>query len=268
MLLPRIQADPPWPALPLPPVSRPPIPDLGPLIPGLPVPAPGPGVCRTCHGPAPEAARSCWCCRTVTAALGHGCPPVVVGCCYRPGDRAHAALRGYKDAAVPAARRRFTAMVAATVASASAHLPDVGAGAADAVCPVPPSRCRQAPSGPVLAVVGLAPPLCHLPVVTLRRGSSALDHLRAERGAFEPMSPVSGLGIVVVDDTWTTGAQARSAAAALADAGAQVLAIVVAGRCVDPTASSVAGRWWQRVTGEALGCPRRGNHTPLPPALP
>lgn len=268
MLLPRIQADPPWPAVPLLPVSRPPMPGLGPMVPGLPVPAPGPGVCRTCHGPAPETARSCWCCRTVTTTLGHGCPPVVVGCCYRPGDRAHAALRGYKDASVPAARRRFTAMVAATVASASTHLPDVGAGAADAVCPVPPSRCRQAPSGPVQAVVGLAPPLCHLPVVALRREPSALDHLRAARGAFQPMSPVSGLGIVVVDDTWTTGAQARSAAAALAHAGARVLAIVVAGRCVDPTASPVAGRWWQRVTGEALGPRHRDRDTPLPPALP
>lgn len=250
---------------PLPPPPGQPSPEPGAAVPGLPVPSGGPGVCCTCHGPAPTGTRCCWCCRAITAALGRPCPPVVVGCCYRPGDRAHAALRGYKDAAFAAARRRFTAMVAATVTVAARS--GIGTGVADAVCPVPPTRPRRAGTAPVLTVVRLSPVLRALPVVTLRVEPVPVGHLRADRRAFAPVSPVAGLRVLVVDDTWTTGAHARSAAAALEDAGATVHAIVVAGRCVDPTASAVAGRWWRRATEEALrsraGRPQRAGDQAL-----
>lgn len=247
---------PPSPTLLQPPPTAP-----GPPVPGLPVPAHGPGVCRSCHGPVPDAVAQCWCCRAATARLGGPCPPVAVGCCYRSGDRAHAALRGYKDATSAAARRRFTAMVAATLA-AVAGAQGLGSGTVDAVCPVPPTRRRPAVATPVLAAVRLVPGLQDLPVTALHAQPVPVSHLRPDRRAFAPSSPVAGLSVLVVDDTWTTGAHARSAAAALEDRGATVRAIVVAGRCVDPTASAVARRWWQQATDEAL---RRRGYLPAGP---
>jgi len=86
-------------------VSRP----VGPSGLGVPVPPGGPGVCATCHGPARDGRRECWCCRAVAAALGHGpgpSPVVPVALC-RTGDRLHSVLRGYKDAPAVAARRHF-----------------------------------------------------------------------------------------------------------------------------------------------------------------
>jgi phosphoribosylpyrophosphate synthetase len=63
------------------------------------------------------------------------------------------------------------------------------------------------------------------------------------------VTDVRGRRVLVVDDTWVTGARARSAAAALALAGAQVVAALVIGRAVDPDASPAVARWWSGLTG-------------------
>jgi orotate phosphoribosyltransferase len=45
---------------------------------------------------------------------------------------------------------------------------------------------------------------------------------------------VAGAGVLLIDDTWVSGASAQSAAAALKAAGARRVALVVLGRHVDP----------------------------------
>ena len=47
---------------------------------------------------------------------------------------------------------------------------------------------------------------------------------------FEVTRRLSGESVLLIDDTWTTGASAQSAAAALAEAGAGAVAAVVIGR--------------------------------------
>jgi predicted amidophosphoribosyltransferase len=47
---------------------------------------------------------------------------------------------------------------------------------------------------------------------------------------FEPIGALSGEAVLLIDDTWTTGASAQSAAAALREAGAGPVAAVVIGR--------------------------------------
>jgi orotate phosphoribosyltransferase len=46
---------------------------------------------------------------------------------------------------------------------------------------------------------------------------------------------VSGEDVLLVDDTWVSGASAQSAAAALKLAGARRVAIIVLGRHIDPS---------------------------------
>jgi adenine/guanine phosphoribosyltransferase-like PRPP-binding protein len=60
---------------------------------------------------------------------------------------------------------------------------------------------------------------------------------------------VAGSRLVLVDDTWTTGARAQSAASALAAGGAEVEAVVVLGRVVTPVAGAPTGGWWERHVG-------------------
>jgi orotate phosphoribosyltransferase len=57
---------------------------------------------------------------------------------------------------------------------------------------------------------------------------------------FAPTTSVSGDRILIVGDTFTSGARTQSAASALQLAGARVVAILPIGRVVDPEFSDAA----------------------------
>ena len=52
-------------------------------------------------------------------------------------------------------------------------------------------------------------------------------------GRFRAAQPVTGAEVLLLDDTWASGASAQSAAAALKQAGAGSVAVVVIGRHVN-----------------------------------
>ena len=72
------------------------------------------------------------------------------------------------------------------------------------------------------------------PASAIRRLLGALGHERRPRAfdpsKFEPTGSSAGHAVLLIDDTWTTGASAESAAAALRRAGAGPIAAVVIGR--------------------------------------
>ena len=53
-------------------------------------------------------------------------------------------------------------------------------------------------------------------------------------GRYAPTMPLTGKNVLLVDDTWTQGRSAQSAAYALKQAGADSVALVVLGRHIDP----------------------------------
>jgi hypothetical protein len=231
---------------------------------GLSVPPVGPGVCAVCHGPARDGRPECWCCRAVSSALGGdavGCPRVVpIGLC-RTGDGLHSVLRGYKDAPAISARRHFASRLSSYYAAfLHAHGACV-AGAADStwdsVAVVPSSargrhRCGRSgeprPGHPLVSVVGAVASLAVLDRIVLAPGAAPVDHLAPDPAAFAVSGGAQGRKVLLLDDTWVTGARVRSAAAALAAAGAEVVAVVVAGRsvgAVDKAPVPSLARWWQ-----------------------
>ena len=220
---------------------------------GLAVPAPGPGTCVRCHGPARGARSECWCCRQVGARLGtdDGGPPVVPLALCRPGDELHSALRRYKDGPAVTARRHFACLLAEMLAAFLQEHRSCLHGAVgtwEAVAVVPSSR-RGSEAGacprPFDAVVAGVDSLATLPRVALGRGSSVAGHLHPAADAFVAGGPLVGTRVLLLDDTWVTGARARSAVTALSAAGAAVAAVLVIGRCVDPSASPDRARWWE-----------------------
>lgn len=219
---------------------------------GRAVPVAGPDVCRRCHGPTTRPGE-CWCCRRVGRLLGGRDPdvPVVPLAVCRPGDAWHGVLRRYKDAGAVAARAHFSAVLRARL---DRFLTDHGsclraaAGGWEALAVVP-TTARGAGRGvahPLVAVVrdsalGAAPTLAMGP------GGTSAAHLRPSPAAFAvprvgPSAPARR--VLVVDDTWVTGARARSAAAALAGAGHVVTGVLVLGLAVDPAAAPRVARWW------------------------
>lgn len=185
----------------------------------------------------------------------------------RPGDQLHSALRRYKDAPSISARRHYTALLAGFLRSYLLR-PDGWPGAVtvgyDAVAVVP-STGRGPSSGPGLRpfdrVAEAVPELAALRRVLLRRGWGTAGHLAPSSRAFELEGPGTGGRVLVLDDTWVTGARARSAASALARSGVAVAGIVVIGRAVDPGAGPLPSAWWARCLASAVGgqrlAPRR-----------
>ena len=231
---------------------------------GLAVPPVGPGVCATCHGPARDGPPMCWCCRAVSALLepvSDGCPLVVPVALCRTGDPLHTVLRGYKDSPVVAGRRHFAARLGAHLSGfLSVHgacIARTSGSTWDCVAVVPSStrtagaggqRRVAAPEHPLRPVVGAVPCLSGLVGIDMRRGAGSADHLVPDPAAFEVDGEVCGRKVLLVDDTWVTGARMRSAAAALGAAGAEVVAMVVAGRAVgalDTSTVPAVARWWR-----------------------
>jgi hypothetical protein len=113
-----------------------------------------------------------------------------------------------------------------------------------------PSTSGSAPH-PLEEAIRLVPWLGVQHSRLLVRTSVPLDHLWADEAGFRVGTNVDRKQVLLLDDTWTSGARAQSAASALADAGARVVAVVPVGRVVDPTWSPRIADWWQARAGLA-----------------
>jgi hypothetical protein len=162
---------------------------------------------------------------------------------YRLGGALHGHLRGYKDAALPEARRVHTAHLVARLRSwftADDHRLVRRFGSAWDVVATVPSSCRPG-MPPVDAVVTAVPELGQHGAL-LVRGPETIGHLVAARRGFDLADGVDrggldGRKVLVVDDTVITGSRAQSAAATLRIHGAHVVGILVLGRVVGGTGS-------------------------------
>ena len=179
--------------------------------------------------------------------LGLPLVPVLAGhLCPVPGPL-YTVLMGYKESPVDEARRRFSRVVSRLFADLFVThrtcLDDATAAGVDLVLPVP-SSARPGPT-PLEAVDGLGalcvvsrwPGAVWAPRV-LQRAEGAIGHMRPNAGVFAvPNSwraTVKGARVVLIDDTYVSGARSQSAAAALRRAGARPLLIVPMGRVIRP----------------------------------
>ena len=98
-------------------------------------------------------------------------------------------------------------------------------------CVVPSGRGRPG-THPLQTLVA---PYLALPWATLRAEAGGDPWARAlDPGRFRARQPLPGASVLLLDDTWASGASAQSAAVALKLAGAAAVAVVVLGRHVSP----------------------------------
>jgi predicted amidophosphoribosyltransferase len=228
------------------------------------------GVCRFCHGPTQPGYGRCYCCATVAAHLGMPLAPVVAVTTYRLGDEMHRLLRRYKDAPLAQTRHRSVGhcalLLAAFVDQYRQDLQAFSGGPWDTVVTVPSSR--RSGGSPVDAVVSEVSSLAVDHRRLLVRGPGHLDHLQPSRSGFVVDSSVGSSSggrrrVLVVDDSYTTGARAQSAATALRLAGMQVGAILVLGRVVAPRSCPWHAAFWaahlgDQGSGHRVGCKAPG----------
>lgn len=196
-------------------------------------PRPGAGVCTACFN-FTRGYERCYSC-----ARGEPSLATVVPISYSVGgEQLHRALMGYKRLGGEIARRLTVELAAVLWRFLAIHERCVAAAAAvtafDVVTTVPSGDRERDAVHPLRHIAGeLAGPTRRRYRPLLRRSSLAVQPREVNADKFELRRPLQGESVLLIDDTWTTGASARSAAAALERAGAGPVAAVVIGRHVN-----------------------------------
>lgn len=194
--------------------------------------------CRTCLGPVGTGFARCYQCDLALSQAGRLLADAVapVGYAVR-GEPLAGDLRRYKsDRAAPAEVAASTARLRLLLAAFLAdHGPLVwaaaGMGSGPSAVAVVPSGQGRPGAHPL---VGLVRSCVALPVVRLSIAPREI-HTRGVNPRWVRVDdPVGGADMLVVDDTWVSGGSAQSTAAALKQAGARRVAVVVLGRHVNP----------------------------------
>ena len=94
----------------------------------------------------------------------------------------------------------------------------------------------------------MVPPLRDSFLPLLKRGSVEVGHNVASDEGFAVTAPLEGERVLLVDDTFTSGARAQSAASAIKAGGGEVAAIVTVGRVINPgdTRAEHVQEYWDR----------------------
>jgi hypothetical protein len=193
-------------------------------------PRPGPGVCESCLD-LTDGRRRCLRCERAPEWLD-AIAPVSYSIAH---EQLHHALAGYKRPPGVVARRfevelaaviwRFLALHERCIARAA------GTEAFGLATTVPSSILERDRTHPLHRIVGeLAGPTRSRYERVLRRSTAAVKPRTYSTLKFESVRDLRGEAVLLIDDTWTTGANARSAAATLKQAGAATVAAVVIGR--------------------------------------
>jgi hypothetical protein len=197
-------------------------------------PVRAPGVtCEVCTTPA-EGYRHCWPC--AQARTHDGTADLVVPLIYAiGGTQSGMLLRHYKDDPVAAVRDRHTSVLRRLLyLGLIRHEPciarTVGLPIACRVT-VPSLRARPGthPFAALAVALNAVPPQ---PALIAAAPGSAPRTVSADH--FRVIDRVTGEHVLVLDDTWTTGARAQSAALALRRAGAAAITVVILARWLAP----------------------------------
>lgn len=194
----------------------------------------GPGVCGACFNLTDGYSR-CWAC-----AHGGRFLDALAPISYSvAGERLHLALARYKRGAGRDADRVGLELAAVLWRHLATHerclARAAGVGSFDLVTTVPSSDPDRDDDHPLHRLVGsVIRPTRDRHLRLLRRtGTEARSHEFSALRYEATGSELGGRSVLLVDDTWTTGANVQSAAAALKLAGAGPVAAVVIGRHVN-----------------------------------
>jgi adenine/guanine phosphoribosyltransferase-like PRPP-binding protein len=166
----------------------------------------------------------------------------------------HYILRMYKRSPRRQVRQLHAASVIALLArflrDHESCIADFAGGTWDIITTVP-STATTGTAHALETAFSMYAPLDEQHRALLHRGTGNLGHNLASDTGYVASEDVRDVRVLVVDDTFTSGARSQSAVSALQLAGATVVAIVPIGRYINPGFSDRAREYWnkQRHTG-------------------
>lgn len=212
--------------------------------------------CEVCAAPV-DGYDMCYCCHRRRHL--HGLADVVAPFVYAvAGDASARHLSGYKNCLQRLDRDRHAEVVAALLSDGLRHEPCFVAavGIPIAAYAAIPSLTSRPGRHPLIAIAAALRPVDEqLLAATL---DSPCDRtIRLDKFAVGRPEAVRGRHVALIDDVWTTGANAQSAALTLRRAGAAAVSVLTVGRWLDPrhppTRDFVVQREW--ASYDPLQCP-------------
>lgn len=199
------------------------------------------GVCEICHnatviGQLGTYYPRCWNCRSLPPGSIRTIVPISL--VHTSESQLYASLRDYKSESsylTESVRAEHALLLAATLQRFlrihRPHIEHVAEVAWDTIQVVPSSRPDRTehPLEAVIRMTIFRADLAHL----LTRTGEPIGHNEPNPAAFAPVGNVHGRRVLIVDDTFTTGARVQSVSCALRSAGATVVAAIPIGRVID-----------------------------------
>jgi hypothetical protein len=216
---------------------------LGCHLPAGGLPAVPAGLCLVCRGPARSGYLRCFQCdlhaQSAPGLLADVVAPAAFAAKGGPLARDLWLYKSGRDGSGPAAARVLSLLLLFLHEHGPAVWQAASMARPSAVCVVPSGRGRAGPH-PLQA---LAAPYLARPWLSLRPRpggdpwARTLDPARFQATGLRP-----GAAVLLLDDTWVSGASAQSAAVALKLAGAAAVAVVVVGRHLPAVPPPVSAR--------------------------
>lgn len=177
------------------------------------------------------------------------CSVVVPISLYRTRTQLHYMLLNYKDGKFPQRSEQSSVRIAAILAyflSLHGDCIDEATGRSwDVITTVPSSQDRIG-EHPLVRSLSRVRALGDQYQQLLIKGGAPVDHLNASDDGYRCTRALRGEQILLVDDTFTSGARAQSAASALSLAGGDVVAILPVGRVISPDFNDANKEFWDR----------------------
>jgi predicted amidophosphoribosyltransferase len=211
------------------------------------------GVCEICHNATTTGRLGTYydrCYNCLSLPVGGIRSIVPISLVHTSESQLYASLRDYKSSGLaPSVKAEHALLLAATLQRfLRVHRPHIAAAAGgidwDTIQVVPSSRPgrEQHPLEDVIRRTVHRDELAQL----LMRTEEPIAHNAPNPAAFAPLGDIEGRRVLIVDDTFTTGARVQSVAAALTSAGATAVAAVPIGRVIDTKDREEKAEFWRR----------------------